>query len=369
MAHKTSDGTWRVRKRARIDGRRVRISENFPNKAQAERFEAELRLGRIMAAEVVAAREVAPEAKLAFEVFAEQWLERYCKVEKAPSQLVEDGRVIAGYLNPAFGRVLVGDLRRKHLVDMRQALSLRLAAEKIRPKTANNVLGLAKRILETAVEWEILAANPFKGVKPFPGSEQPFAYWKPDERDHFLRFARQEDARFAEVVLVASHTGLRRSELEGLQRHQLDFERRQIEVSAGYCFKSRARHERTKNRLVAWVPMNDVVFEALKDRQLMAPTARVFPHTSLLHASRRLRELCLRVGARPIRFHDLRHTFASCLVMAGVTLYTVQRLMRHESIKQTERYAHLAPGYLADAANALVRTPGPDLAPARAGLS
>jgi len=54
------------------------------------------------------------------------------------------------------------------------------------------------------------------------------------------------------------------------------------------------------------------------------------------------------------KWHDLRHTFASRLVMAGVDLYTVSKLLGHHSLGMTQRYAHLAPDYLQSAVNSLL---------------
>lgn len=60
-----------------------------------------------------------------------------------------------------------------------------------------------------------------------------------------------------------------------------------------------------------------------------------------------------KAGLEDVTFHDLRHTFASRLVVAGVNLVTVQRLLGHSSVLLTQRYAHLAPGAEADAVRLL----------------
>jgi len=62
---------------------------------------------------------------------------------------------------------------------------------------------------------------------------------------------------------------------------------------------------------------------------------------------------CLRAGIKHFNFHDLRHTYASHLVMAGVDLTTVSRLMGHKNLTMTLRYSHLAPDHLDAAVNKL----------------
>jgi integrase len=67
--------------------------------------------------------------------------------------------------------------------------------------------------------------------------------------------------------------------------------------------------------------------------------------TPYRHIAKVFGAACRRAGLTDVTFHDLRHTFASRLVMAGVDLPTVQALMGHKTIAMTMRYTHLAPGH------------------------
>ena len=59
-----------------------------------------------------------------------------------------------------------------------------------------------------------------------------------------------------------------------------------------------------------------------------------------------LRDIAKAAGVKPIRFHDLRHTFAALWVMSGQSIYELQKVLGHSSVTMTERYSHLSPEHL-----------------------
>jgi integrase len=154
------------------------------------------------------------------------------------------------------------------------------------------------------------------------------------------------------LVAVAIHTGLRRSEQFQLRWEDIDF-------ATGIVTIPRSKHGGLRR-----VRMNDTVRELLRVRPSRLKSPYVFPSStgeSALDACdfvRRVFVPALRKAAiEGLRWHDLRHTFASRLVMAGVDLRTVQELLGHKTPAMTLRYAHLSPEHQLDAVQRLNRTP------------
>jgi integrase len=136
---------------------------------------------------------------------------------------------------------------------------------------------------------------------------------------------------------------MRRSDITRLHWEDVDFKRRRVFVV------SRKEHH-TKNYESRVIPLNEFLYAALQKQRAyrdMKPYVFCFPDgkpfyrvdTSFHHAIRR-------VGIPHVRFHDLRHTFASWLVLGGMDIRTVQELLGHKDLRMTMRYAHLAPDHL-----------------------
>ena len=103
----------------------------------------------------------------------------------------------------------------------------------------------------------------------------------------------------------------------------------------------------TKNARIRYVPISKKLSLFLKDLSSEDPSEDlVLPEMSVDCFHRSLARLALRAHLPVIRFHDLRHSFASNFLTSGGRIYHLQRILGHSSIKVTERYAHLDPSQL-----------------------
>jgi integrase len=167
-----------------------------------------------------------------------------------------------------------------------------------------------------------------------------------DEEARLRSSLKSCDAHFLEpIVLLAMNTGMRKGELLSLDWDHVRFDNKILTVDFLNAKSGNTRH----------IPLNTEAFSTLKQwQQLSGTTGSVFKnnaHQPLKHFDLTWHAVLDTAKITHFRFHDLRHHFASKLVMARVDLNTVRELLGHSDLKMTLRYAHLAPEHKAAAVN------------------
>jgi integrase len=149
------------------------------------------------------------------------------------------------------------------------------------------------------------------------------------------------------MVLLTLNTGMRQGELFSLAWENVDMRRKTISVLASH----------SKGNTTRTIPLNAEAMAVLTTISPAKPAGLVFcsPVTGgrFNNVKKAWAELTKAAEVPDLRWHDLRHDFASQLVMRGVPLFTVQTLLGHKNSRMTQRYAKLAPGTLADAVDRL----------------
>jgi integrase len=216
------------------------------------------------------------------------------------------------------------------------------------PATVNRYRSLLSLIFSLAVKNGKLTANPLRHVPRLHENNERVRFLE-DNEEHALRGKIRElcPGRESEFDL-ALHTGMRQAELYSLRWEGVDLKRRVITIL------------RSKNNRKRHIPINRdaaAAFEALDARRdsygYVVPLSR---KRAWIKGTERIRyfprwfgDVVAAAKLDDFTFHDLRHTFASRLVMAGVDIRTVQELMGHRSYTMTLRYAHLADAHLRSA--------------------
>ena len=250
------------------------------------------------------------------------------------------------HLRAYFGNPKLSQITPKHIV----AYKNKRYADGVKPATINRELSTLKKAFNLARrEWEWCSDNPVCRVS-MERENNTRDRWLTLEEEHCLLQAALPWLR--ELLVFAIHTGMRMGEIVSLTWAGVDLNRRSVTV-----FRSKNGERRT-------IPVNQTVLDLLshkfEQRRGSQETAVVFSSEAgtLLDGSNLRRGFTAALKAAQIEdlhFHDLRHTFATRLVQAGVDLYKVQRLLGHKSPSMTQRYAHHYPESLRDGVEILDR--------------
>ncbi|NOY71879.1 MAG: site-specific integrase [Gammaproteobacteria bacterium] len=263
----------------------------------------------------------------------------------------KDGDATLKRLKTRFDRFLTQKLSEVGAEDIEKWRTARLKGG-TKPATVNRDITTLKATLSKAVEWGMLPINPLASIKPMKiDSRRKVRFLSKEEEKRLRKLLDSKGGRrpklMKPLILLALNTGMRRGELFHLTWQNANFRTKTITVVGEKAKSGSTRH----------IPMNAEAVQLLKDWEKISKGELVFPGqdgTPLNNTQKSWATILSDAKIEGFRFHDLRHTFASNLVMAGVDLNTVRDLLGHSDLKMTLRYAHLAPEHKAAAVELLV---------------
>jgi len=295
----------------------------------------------------------------------------------------KSGKETVQSITAAFGFLFDEPLESLSLMSVEQWRIKKTKARK-KASTLNRLTAALKASLNWAVKHKIIESDPLGGLERLPehDSDEKIRYLSPDERARLMsalesRARRIRDERkshnawlrqrgldmqpdlagaFADylkpMILISLNSGIRQGSLFGLIWSDVDFTAETLTL----------RGVNNKPGKTANLPVNSIVMKTLRAWREQNRPARerdlIFPSPvsgkKLDNVSKSWAAILKDAQIEKFRWHDMRHDFASQLVMKGVDLNTVRELMGHASIKMTMRYAHLAPSSKLRAVEVLV---------------
>jgi len=245
-------------------------------------------------------------------------------------------------LREAFGDKPLDKIER---VDI-QRLNDQIKAQGLAAATSNHYVKLTKHVLNLAIDWGYLETNPAVRVKLFREENQIERYLSEEELQGLMTVLTTHPNRMVcLIVQFLLSTGARLNEALQAKWDQVDVDKRLWRIPA----------QNSKSKKVRAVPLNDHALAVLQQLDTKGQYDFLFinkqtglPYTGIHKVWGRMRK---QAGLPDCRIHDLRHQFASFLVNAGQSLYTVQQLLGHSTPVVTQRYAHLSTKALQDASN------------------
>jgi integrase len=263
---------------------------------------------------------------------AEEYLQ-YKTVNKKRS-VDEDRRILEKRLLPAFG----ADRLVKDLTGHAIAQYERRRVGQVSAFTVRNELTVLRHMLRLARRWGYLEQVPDIELPKKPEDRQ--RYLEQEEITALLKTcAKSKNPYLHAIVTLALNTGMRKSELLGLEWERVNLSTSQLTLY------------RTKSGKPRSVPVNEAVYDALVGLEPDAErrTGPIFKRrdgSAWGQIRTGFTSACAKAGITNFRFHDLRHTAASHLVMRGASLQDVKEILGHSDFKMTLRYAHLSSAHL-----------------------
>ena len=362
---KRPDGRWEGRYTAGRDPETGKtVYKNVLGKTQAE-VKAKLKQAIQETSEV----DTLKAAQYTVGQWMDIWFENYAKIKVRPTSHQTYRGYIDNHIKPNIGKIQLNKLTTLELQKLYKKLLSRGRVDRIEakgqpkglsPKTVRNIHQVISSAMDFAKAQKLIAVNPTDGCA-LPKLEHREMKTLPVEQlASFLREAKESGV--FEMYYIELATGLRRGELLGLKWEDLDLEQctlrvqRQVSRINGEVVEAPLK---TKNSYRTISLGTDAVGILKEQRKKCGSSEYVFPSPTGGPISpdsviQMLHRVLKRAGLPKVRFHDLRHTFATVALQNGVDIKTVSGMLGHYSAGFTlDTYAHVTTAAQREAAKTM----------------
>lgn len=283
------------------------------------------------------------------------------------------------HISPQFGSSPITDVSTAHI----EGLAGAMLKNGLAPKTVRNVMTFLHSVFEHAIDRDAISENPVRratrpGRRRQGDTNPDLQFLTIEELDAVIRAIPDEVVArtpaptrrgrkgpapppppdllgpvLRVVVLAAAMTGLRQGELLGLRWRDVDWGAQRVRVRSTFVRGEHSAAGKSELSTRRSVPMTDRLARELdrwsRRSDYNGDDELVFAHPQTGNpldrskVTRRFQDACRTAGVREVRFHDLRHTFATRLAASGQPIRTIQEFLGHADSKTTQIYAHYAP--------------------------
>jgi integrase len=252
--------------------------------------------------------------------------------------------IFRGSVNPYFGEMYLSDITYRHVqefVAKRQKDRVKTRHNgKVSGSTINRELTTLKTLFKLAIKWNFdIEKNPVPKGKFFDESQyQRNRVLSKDEEDRLLNAA----APYLKSILIcALNTGMRYNEILTLEWANVDLDSDEGKITV--------QAENSKSGKARIIPINPVLMDELKKlKEQNGYCSHVFTykdlatkkHRPVTNIHRAFWKACKRANITDLKFHDLRHCFATRLTKNSGDIVSVKSILGHSSLKTTEKYLH-----------------------------
>lgn len=284
---------------------------------------------------------------ITFKAASEQYINVYAS-QNCKAGTVKDYK---GYLNnhilPEFGSWKLIDIKQMHIMEFMK----KLRNKELAPQTINHIVNLMKVIYKKMIENEVVIKNPLEFIKLLKIPRKEMKALSLKEVKAVLDTAKKHYPDFYPMVFTALYTGMRQGEQLALTWDDINWVACKININKSYG-RQIVSTPKTETS-IREIEMSDELISILREWKLRCPHSDknlVFPNKEGNYfdvsnlVKRNFVPLLRKAKVSRVRWHDLRHTYASIMLSQNIPMKYVSNQMGHSSIKITmDRYSHILP--------------------------